>query len=82
MWYGSVRMARETVNVSFDIRIVPMDWRGAFIVPCTKGTVISVNVVTREVLGNSLLSVVGKLYGRVLIKRMCNRRGAKWVYAG
>ena len=34
--------------------------------------------------GIRLLSVVGKLYGRVLIKRVtpeteCNRRGAMWV---
>ena len=36
--------------------------------PCTKGRVTNVNVATVEVL--VLLSVVGKLFGRMLIKRV------------
>ena len=38
------------LNLSFDMRVVPMDWRGACIVPCTKGWVTNVNVATRGVL--------------------------------
>ena len=34
------------LNLSFDIGVVPMDWRCACIVPCTKGRVTNVNVVT------------------------------------
>ena len=38
-------------NLSFDMWVVPMDWLGAFIVPCTKRRVTNyVNVATREVL--------------------------------
>ena len=38
------------LNLSFDFRVVPMDWRGACIVPLYKGRVINVNVATLEVL--------------------------------
>ena len=38
------------LNLSFDMGVVPMDWRGACIVPCTKGRVTNVNVATLEVL--------------------------------
>ena len=38
------------LNVSFDMRAVPMDWRGACIVPLYKGRVTNVNVATQEVL--------------------------------
>ena len=34
------------LNLSFDMGVVPMDWRGA----CTKGRVTNVNVATLEVL--------------------------------
>ena len=45
-------------NLSFDMGIVPMDWRGACMQcsrygngdPCTKGRVTNVNVATLEVL--------------------------------
>ena len=46
-----------------------MDWRGACIVPLHKGKVTNVNVYSNS-RGISLLSVVGKLFGRVLIKRV------------
>ena len=39
------------LNLSFVLgSMVPMDWCGACIVPCTKGNVTNVNVATREVL--------------------------------
>ena len=38
------------LNVSFDMAVVPMDWRGACLCPCTKGRVTNVNVATLEVL--------------------------------
>ena len=38
------------LNVSFDMGVVPMDWRGAFIAPCTMGRMTNVNVATRQVL--------------------------------
>ena len=45
-----------------------MYWRGSCIVPQYKGRVTNVNVATLEVL--VFLSAVGKLFGRVLIKRI------------
>ena len=63
--------------------VVPMDWRGACTVPLYKGQ--GDNYVFSNSRGISLLSVVGKLYGRVLIKRVgagteyCNKRGAIWA---
>ena len=44
--HNCVRMVSEC----FDLGAVPIHWPGAFIVPCTKGRVASMNVVTREVL--------------------------------
>ena len=38
------------LNLSSDMGVVPMDWRGACIVPLVKGRVTNVNVGTREVL--------------------------------
>ena len=68
--------------LSFDMGVVPMDWRGACIVPLYKGKGDKFECSNSR--GISLLSVVGKLHGRVLIKRVrdgtdCNRRGAMWV---
>ena len=48
--YGSVGMAGSTVNLSFYMGVVPMDWRGACIMPLYKGRVTNVNVATLEVL--------------------------------
>ena len=47
------------LNVSFEIRVVPL------YCPCRNVRVRNGNLATHEVL---MLSVVGKLYGRVLIK--------------
>ena len=55
------------VNVSFDMVIVPVDWRGTCIVPLYKGKDECECSNSR---GISLLSVVCKQYGRVLIKRV------------
>ena len=54
------------LNLSFDMEVVPMDWRGACIVPLykRKGDTCECSK-SRSI---SLLSVVGKLFGRVLIK--------------
>ena len=56
------------LNLSFDLGVVPMDWRGACIVPLYKGKGDKCECSnSRDI---SLLSVVGKLFGRVLIKRV------------
>ena len=54
------------LNVSFDMGVVPMNWRGACIVPLYKGKGDKCECCDSR--GISLMSVVGKLYGRVLIK--------------
>ena len=36
-WYGIVGWLVRLLNISFDMGVVPMDWRGAFIVPLYKG---------------------------------------------
>ena len=51
----------------FDMGTVPMVWRGARTVPLTWGRGTSMYVETRYV---NLSSVDGKLYIRVLIKRI------------
>ena len=56
------------LNLSFDMGVVPMDWRGACIVPPYKGN--GDKCECSNFRGISLLSVVGKLFGRVLIKRV------------
>ena len=56
------------LNLSFDMGVVPMDWRGACIVPLYKGKNDKGECSNSR--GISLLSVVGKLFGRVLIKRV------------
>ena len=38
------------LNLSFDMWVVPVDWRGACIVPYTNERVTNVNVATLEVL--------------------------------
>ena len=48
--------------------VVPTDWRGACIVPMYKGKGDKCECSNSR--GISLLSVVGKLFGRVLIKRV------------
>ena len=55
--YGSVGMARY---LSLDMGVVPMDWRGACIVPLYKGKGDKCECNNSR--GISLLSVVGKLY--------------------
>ena len=60
-----------------------MDCHGACLVPLYKGKGDKCECSNST--GISLLSVVGKVYGRVLIKRvragtkMCNTRGAMWI---
>ena len=53
------------LNVSFDMGVVAMDWRGACMVPLNKGKGDKCECSNSR--GISVLSVVGKLYGRVLI---------------
>ena len=55
------------LNVSFDMGVLPMDWRGACTVPLYKGK--GDKCECRNSRGISLLSVV-KLYGRMLIERV------------
>ena len=57
------------LNLSFDMGVVPMDWCGACIEPLYKGKGDKCECSNSR--GISLLSddcVVGKLFGRVLIK--------------
>ena len=56
------------LNLSFDVGVVPMDWCGACIVPLYKGRGDKCECSNSR--GISLLSVVGQLFGRVLIKRV------------
>ena len=56
------------LNVSFGMGVVPIDWRGACVVPLYKGKGDKCECSNSR--GISLLSVVGNLYGRVLIKRV------------
>ena len=56
------------LNLSFYIGVVPMDWRGACIVPLYKGK--GDKCECSNSIGISLLSVVVQLFGRVLIKRV------------
>ena len=53
------------LNLSFDLGVVPMDWRGACIVALNKGRGDKYECSNSR--GISLLNVVGKLYGVVLI---------------
>ena len=56
------------LNLSFEMGVVPMDWRGACIVPLYKGKGDKCECSNSR--GITLLSVVGKLFDRVLIKRV------------
>ena len=53
------------LNLSFDMVVVPMDWRGACIVPLYKGKCDKCECSNSS--GISWLSVVGRLVGSVLI---------------
>ena len=54
------------LNLSFDMGVVPMYWRGVCIVPLYKGKGDICECSNST--GISLLNVIRKLYGRVLIK--------------
>ena len=56
------------LNLTFDIGVVPMDWRGACMVLLYKG--MGDKCECSNFRGISLLSAVGKLFGRVLIKEL------------
>ena len=75
-WYGSIRMAVRLLNVGYNMSVIPMDWRGACIVSLYKGKGDKYECSKSR--GISLLSVVGKLYGWVLIKIV--RAGLYLVY--
>ena len=68
-------------KISFMLSIVPMDWVFVIIVPLYK-SMGDVHDCSNS-RGISLLSVVGKVYGRVLINRIrdktvCNSRSSEW----
>ena len=68
---GSMAVLERLVrllNLSFDMGVVIMDWRGARIVPPYKGKGDKCECSNWR--GISLFIVVGKLFGRVLIKRV------------
>ena len=54
------------LNLSFDMGVVPIDWRGACIVPLYKGKGDKYEYSNSR--GINLLNVVGKLFHRELIK--------------
>ena len=56
------------LNLSFDMGVVPMGWRDACIVPLYKGKGNKCECTNSR--GINMLSVVGKLFDRVLIKRV------------
>ena len=59
------------LNLNYDMVVVPMDWHGAWIVPLYKGKGDKCACSNSRRI--SLLSVVGKLFGKVLIKRVRTR---------
>ena len=61
-------LVRRLLNISFDMGVVPMDWRGPCIVPLYKEKGDKCECSNSR--GISLFSEVGKLHGRVLIKRV------------
>ena len=61
----------KLLNFSFDMGVVPMDRRGVCIVLLPEGKGNKCECSNSR--GISLLSVVRKLYGRVLIKRVWAR---------
>ena len=61
----------QLLNLSFNMGVVPMDCRGTCIVPLHKGRGDKCECSNSR--GISLLSDVGKLYCRVLIKRVRSR---------
>ena len=64
-WYGLLEWLVRLLNLSFDMGVVPTrDWRGACIVPLYKGKGDKCECSNTR--GISLLSVVGKLFGRVI----------------
>ena len=65
---GGMAVLEWLVTVSFDMGVVPMGWRGDCIVPLYKGK--DDKCECSNSIGISLLSVAGKLNGRVLIKRV------------
>ena len=67
-WYAVLEWLVRLLNLSFDVRVVPTDWRGACIVPLCKGKGDKCECSNSR--GIRLLSGVGKLFGRVLIKRV------------
>ena len=68
-WYGSaIEWLSRLLNVNFDMGVVPMDWHGACIVPLYKSKCDKCNCSNSRAI--SMFSVVGKQYGRVLIKRV------------
>ena len=58
----------RVLNIGFMLSIVPVDWMIACIVPLCKGKGDIHECSNFK--GISLLSVVGKVYGRVLINRI------------
>ena len=63
----------RVLNLSFDMGVVPMDWHGAGIVPLHKGK--GDKCECSNFRGINLLSVVGKLFGRLLIERVSSGTG-------
>ena len=68
MCYGVLEWLVRLLNLSFDMGVVPMDWRSACIVPLYQEKGDKCECSNSR--GICLLSVVGKLFGRVLINRV------------
>ena len=65
---GVLEWLVRLLNLSFDMGVEPMNWRGACIVPLYKGKGDKCECSNSK--GIRLLSEVGELYGRVPIKEL------------
>ena len=63
-----IKWLRRILNVCFVKEAVPTDWRDACVVPLYKGKGDKHECASFR--GISLLSVVGKLYGKILVERI------------
>ena len=78
MKYGGESVVKWLVrvfNICWDKRVVPEDWQNACVVPLYKGK--GKKDECKNYRGISLLSVVGKVYGRILINRVSELTDSK-----
>ena len=72
---GGIRIIdwlRRVFNKCMESGVVPEDWKAACIVPVYKGKGDGMGCASRS--GKSVFSILGKIYGRVLISRVIERK--------